>query len=265
MHRARGILVALILLLLVAAPVYGQGPPQLPNSFFGDVTINGGPAPVGTKISATGEGVTTDTVQNPVFTTIAGTYGIDSQKLLVQGDISDGTTITFEEDTAWNFPTPTPTAEFTWQATNIFKFLDTPLTEQWVRLKLVKAGGFDPIPQVATILCGKYAELNRRFAPVYEIGEEDFSEFEYSDSQVLFAQEKETLNVRHYSYQALDTASVNEIFAMFKECKTIKAFAFCHDYSDPNPNTLWVRNSELNPPVCRNGVWYWDMAIMEIV
>jgi len=152
-----------------------------------------------------------------------------------------------------------------YNATNIFQFL-TSFTKQYVRIKLVRAAGvFPTLPQIATIFCGSYLEFNRRFAPEYEIGEEDFSEFEYSDSQVLFAQEKDALNVRRYSYQALNTASVNEIFAMFKECKTIKAFAFCHDYSDPNSNTLWVRNAELNSPVCRNGVWYWDMAIKEII
>jgi len=194
----------------------------------------------------------------------AGTRSIDFIAILGH-NIPDGTTITFEEDTAWNFPTPTPTAEFTWQATNIFKFLDTPLTEQWVRLKLVKAGGFDLAPQVATILCGEYAELNRRFAPEYEIGEEDFSEFEYSDSQVLFAQEKDSLNIRRYSYQALNTTSITEILAMLKECKTIKAFAVCLDHTAPNTNTLWVRNSELNAPVCRNGVWYWEIAMREII
>jgi len=150
-------------------------------------------------------------------------------------------------------------------ATNIFQFL-TSFTKQYVRIKLVRAAGvFPTLPQIATILCGSYLEFNRRFAPEYEIGEEDFSEMEYSDSQVLFAQEKDTLNIRHYSYQALNNASASAVLAMFEECKTINAFAVCLDHTAPNTQTLWVRNSELNPPVCRNGVWYWDMAIMEII
>jgi len=148
---------------------------------------------------------------------------------------------------------------------DIFYFFTSAITRRYWKLEITDALNSDGYIEIATILCGKYAQLNRRFAPEYEIGEEDFSEFEYSDSQVLFAQEKDTLNIRRYSYQALNTASINEIFAMFKECKKIKAFAFCHDYSDPNPNTLWVRNSELNAPVCRNGVWYWDMAITEVI
>lgn len=180
----------------------------------------------------------------------------------------EGQNITVQEDNNSNFGSiEAETDAFTYQEHNIFQFLATPLTERYIQVKIVRTGGgeFTTKPQIATILCGKYAELNRRFAPEYEIGEEDFSEMEYSDSQVLFAQERETLNIRRYSYQALNNASVTEILAMFKECKSIKAFAFCHDYSNPNSNTLWVRNAELNSPVCRNGVWYWEMAIKEII
>jgi len=196
----------------------------------------------------------------------AGTRSINFIAILghniPEGEAGD---ITFEEADADNFAGATPTSKFTWQANNMFKFLSTPLTKQFVRLVLVNGGGFTAAPKIATILCGSYLEFNRRFAPVYEIGEEDFSEMEYSDSQVLFSQQRETLNVRRYSYQALDDDSANGILAMFEEVKTIKAFAVCLDHTAPNTNTFWVRNSELNPPICRNGAWYWDMAIMEIV
>ena len=181
------------------------------------------------------------------------------------GDIGAGITIDFQGADDANFTAPDLVTEnLTYNVTNIFQFF-TAFTRQWVQVKLTKAAGdFTNEPQFATVICGSYAELNRRFAPIYEIGEEDFSEGEYSDSQVFFSQEKETLNIRRYSYQALNDASAIEVLSMFEECKTIKAFAFCHDHSDPNPNTLWVRNSELISPECRNGVWYWEMAIKEV-
>jgi len=156
------------------------------------------------------------------------------------------------------------TEAIAYNATNIFQFFTT-FTKTWVRVRITTPGNPDDYIEIATILCGSYAELNRRFAPEYEIGEEDFSEMEFGDSQTLFAQEKETLNIRRYSYQALNTASIAVIQAMFTECKTIKAFAFCHDYSAANTSTLWVRNSELNLPVCKNGVWYWNMVVEEIL
>jgi len=84
-----------VLLALGVAPVYASGIPALPNAFYGNVLINGSSAPISTTISASGEGVKTNTIQNPVKTTRVGGYGIDSLKLLVQGDILDGATITF--------------------------------------------------------------------------------------------------------------------------------------------------------------------------
>ncbi len=195
-----------------------------------------------------------------------GTPGAIDFVAILGHNIEDvGVVITIEGATNNTFAAGFESQVIDHHETNIFQFL-TSFTKQYVRIKLVRAAAVFPIlPQIATILCGSYLEFNRRFAPVYEIGEEDFSTMEFSDSQVLFAQDKETLDIRRYSYQALDTASMTGILAMFAECKTIKGFAFCHNYSDPNPNTLWVRNSELNSPVCRNGVWYWEIAIMEIV
>jgi len=138
----------------------------------------------------------------------AGTRSINFIAILghniPEGEAGD---ITFEEADADTFAGAVATSKFTWQSNNMFKFLSTPLTKQYVRLVLVNGGGFTAKPQVATILCGNYLEFNRRFAPEYEIGEEDFSEMEYSDSQVLFSQQRETLNVRRYSYQALHYGS----------------------------------------------------------
>ena len=175
-----------------------------------------------------------------------------------------GVVITIEGATDNAFTVGLESQVIIYNATNIFQFL-TSFTKQYVRIKLVRAAGIFPtLPQIATILCGSYLEFNRRFAPEYEIGEEDFSEIEYTDSQVLFAQEKQTLNKRRYSYQALNNASAAGILDMFDDSKTINAFALCIDHTAANTNTLWVRNSELNPPVCRSGVWYWDMAVTEI-
>jgi len=195
---------------------------------------------------------------------------IDFVEILGHNIEAEEVTIWLEGDDANTFNSgdggnPQVSLPIGYNLTNIFQFVSE-FTKKFVRVRLYRdAGVFETLPKIATILCGKSVELNRRFAPEYEIGEEDFSKSEYSDSQVLFGQEKETLNIRRYSYQALNKESVNEILAMFKECKTIKAFAFCHDYNTPNLSTLWVKNAELNSPVCRKGAWYWEMAIKEIV
>jgi hypothetical protein len=82
---------------LFATPVLAQVPP-LPHAFYGTVKINDSPAPIGTEVEAEVEGVVTGVQGNPIVTTEAGKYGgpggLDP-KLVVQGDIEDGATITF--------------------------------------------------------------------------------------------------------------------------------------------------------------------------
>ena len=85
------------LLVLSAVPVYAQ-PPLLPHAFYGSVTINNSPAPVGTQVEARGTGVETGVAGNPVTTTASGIYGTTNPfepRLIVQGDITEGATLTF--------------------------------------------------------------------------------------------------------------------------------------------------------------------------
>ncbi len=86
-----GLILSLALLAL-ALPAYAI--PALPHAFYGDVEINGAPAPDGSLVSATVGSGDIVAVQNPVAT-VGGSYGVSSSKLLVQGNIQDGTIITF--------------------------------------------------------------------------------------------------------------------------------------------------------------------------
>ena len=70
----------------------------MPHAFYGTVSINGAPAPVGIVIEARGEGVLTGIAGNPFTTAEAGKYGSASpldSRLVVQGDIPDGATLNF--------------------------------------------------------------------------------------------------------------------------------------------------------------------------
>ncbi len=88
-----------VLLALAATPVYAAEAPSLPHAFYGAVDINGSPAPVGTSVKVVGEGVQTGVGTNPIETTVAGEYGGGADpmapKLVVQGSVADGTTVTF--------------------------------------------------------------------------------------------------------------------------------------------------------------------------
>ena len=97
MRKAPIFIVLAFLLVLCAAPVYANGIPPLPHAFYGDVTINGSPASSGTTIEARGDGVLIGVEGNPITTTESGKYGKAGAlepKLIVQGNILDGATIT---------------------------------------------------------------------------------------------------------------------------------------------------------------------------
>ena len=96
-------LIIALLICLTAIPALAipvtpcSAQPLLPHAFYGSVTINGTPAANGTVVEARGEGVLTGIEGNPLTVTEAGKYGgpDGSDPLVVQGDITDGTNITF--------------------------------------------------------------------------------------------------------------------------------------------------------------------------
>ncbi|MFC2008184.1 fibronectin type III domain-containing protein [Chloroflexota bacterium] len=94
MRKATIFIVLSLLLVFCATPALANGIPALPHAFYGSVNINGSPAPDGSRVSATADQGDIIATQNPV-TTSGGNYGITSPRLLVQGDISNGATITF--------------------------------------------------------------------------------------------------------------------------------------------------------------------------
>jgi len=98
-------LAKLLILFLVAAlaatTVYAQEPPPLPQPFYGTVLVSGRPAPVGAQVEARGEGVVIGIQGNPLPVTVAGKLGGPEWaegKLLVQGNIQEGTPIEFYVD-----------------------------------------------------------------------------------------------------------------------------------------------------------------------
>jgi hypothetical protein len=89
------------LLVLVATPVYAQEVPPLPQAFYGTIEVNGSPAPAGTAVEVRGEGVEVGVGNNPIVTTTEGRYGSEEPlepKLVVQGEIAEGTILTFYVD-----------------------------------------------------------------------------------------------------------------------------------------------------------------------
>jgi len=83
--------------VLAAAPLFAQVP-ALPHAFFGTVTVDGRPVPVGARIEARGANVLMGAANNPLSVSVAGRYGGPAAfdpKLVVQGDVVDGTPLEF--------------------------------------------------------------------------------------------------------------------------------------------------------------------------
>jgi len=98
MRKAAVFIAVAFLLALGAAPVYADDIPPLPHAFYGELLINNNPAPAGTTVEARGAEVRTDIEGNPIVTTQVGSYGSSNpleQRLIVQGDITEGAIITF--------------------------------------------------------------------------------------------------------------------------------------------------------------------------
>lgn len=98
--RAKAFVFMFLALVLTVSfvPVYAQGIPPLPHAFYGELEVNGSAAEPGYTVEARGEGVTTGIAGNPIVTEEDGWYGSADPlgvKLIVQGDILEGATITF--------------------------------------------------------------------------------------------------------------------------------------------------------------------------
>jgi len=192
----------------------------------------------------------------------AGAGAIDFIAILGH-NIPSGTTITLEHDDNADFSSPT-SIPIAYYATNIFQFF-TAFTEQWVRLKLVKGGGWTTAPQVAAVMCSSYFEPNCNFDWKYTEGDIDPSEVAYSDSMVIFAQDKDEIFRGKYFFASLDDTAIISAQELITLCGVHKAFVICFDYNNANTESRWVRLSGISRPrhVFHN-IWSWDCPIEEV-
>ena len=104
----RGLMLVLCITLCGVASVSVAAQPVIPHAFYGTVVISGQPAAVGTVIEAreeNGNRIRVGLDENPLTTTIVGEYGgsgVFDVRLVVQGDVEDGTPLAFYVNKAIN-------------------------------------------------------------------------------------------------------------------------------------------------------------------
>lgn len=84
-------MILILTLLVLAFPVSAFL--QLPHAFYGNILVDGEPAPIGTKVEARGQGIRVGISGNPILTSEVGKYGSESAlgvKLIVQGEEIEG-------------------------------------------------------------------------------------------------------------------------------------------------------------------------------
>jgi hypothetical protein len=101
--RFLGVAAVLLLALLCTPPiaVAQEGPPPPPHAFFGEVTVDGRPAPAGAVIEGRADGIRTGIPGNPITVVEPGRYGGPTgreEKLVLQGRVADGLALAFYID-----------------------------------------------------------------------------------------------------------------------------------------------------------------------
>lgn len=152
-----------------------------------------------------------------------------------------------------------------WSEDDIFFFLPTARTKKYIKIKVTDIGNPEGYIQIGTVVCGKYFEPNCNFDWQYAEGDLDPSKIDYSDSMVVFAQEKDEIFRGKYLFASLDDTAAVSVQELITLCGIHKAFVMCFDYNNANTESRWVRLSGISRPkhVFHN-IWNWDCPIEEI-
>ena len=196
---------------------------------------------------------------------LGAAYSIDFLAILSHNISSDATIKAIGADDE-DFTTNVVEEEIAYNANNLYYFFDSAETRQYWKIEIQDPTNPNDYIQMGHIVLGAYTELNKIYGKDHDKGKEDLSEEEYSDSRVLYSQQKNPLDTKTLPYKGLSDTSVDAILAMFEESGRSKSVIFCFDYSDPNDNSYYVRNAELNKPQYKHvDNWNWTANLVEVV
>ena len=191
-------------------------------------------------------------------------YDIDFVALLGH-NIPDSSQIYFEGADNEDFEgDDLETIELDHNATDIFQFF-TSFKKQWVQVKIETPDNDDNYIEIANVICGKYFEPNCNFDWRYPEGDVDPSEISYSDSMVVFAQEKDGIFRGEYLFDSLTDTAVASVQELITLCGIHKAFVMCFDSANANTQSRWVRLLEVSrPEAIFHDIWSWSCPIEEV-
>ena len=151
-------------------------------------------------------------------------------------------------------------------ATNIWYKFPVSQTKRYWKLQVTNPANADGYIQVAVISLSPAFVPNRNYGREYQKGKDDFSEIDFSDSVILFSQEKPKIVAHVLEFTGLDDASQIEILALLEECGVHKSFIVCFDPDNPQTTSYYVRNEDIAYPVTtyyKN--WNWSLNVREVL
>jgi len=208
----------------------------------------------------------TTVVDDPVYISsdLGAAYEINFVSILGH-NFQSGATIKAIGADDLNFTTGIVEETIGYASTNIYHFFSVWQTKRYWKIQVNDVGNPDGYIEIATIILGKYLQLNCNHKFGHRKGREDFSILDYSDSMVLHAEEKSVLFVGDYEFGSLDVDSKDGIFLLLAECGKYKGFVVCFDPENADSNSYWAKLTRIVRPINFTMItWQWLMSIIEV-
>jgi len=208
----------------------------------------------------------TTAVDSPVYISsdLSAAYEIDFVAILGHNFQAGATIKAIGADDS-NFTTGVVEETIGYASTDIYHFFSVRQTKRYWKIQVEDAGNPDGYIEIATIVLGKYLQLNCNYKFGYGRGREDFSILDYSDSMVLHAEPKSILFAGDYEFGSLDASSKDGVVLLARECGIHKGFIVCFDPENADTKSYWVRLTRVNLPINpRMTDWKWSMDIIKV-
>ncbi|MBA7634582.1 hypothetical protein ES703_42171 [subsurface metagenome] len=148
---------------------------------------------------------------------------------------------------------------------DIFYFFPSAVTRRYWKVEVTDADNPDGYIQEATISLGKSFEPEWSYIKPHSEGKDIASEFEFTDSMVLYAHEKPTRKVWLLNFR-LTEAEKDKVLELIEENENHKAFIACFDSDNPNSKSCLVKLRAVEEPeYISYDRWRWEAPIIEVL
>jgi len=148
---------------------------------------------------------------------------------------------------------------------NIFFFFPTAISKRYWRLEISDPANANNYLRVATLILGSYWQPTRNIRQKYSDGYDDQSLIDVSDSLNEFGQPKPIYKVCDFPIPIIN-AEKSSLDSFLIWTGIVNGFIVCLDYTSPNGNSYFMKNTELVQPAFGEGeIWDWGIRAKEVL